>query len=242
LHCPANAANLPRQQRQGDNVGEDDDPQRAGYASPPCFMHELDPAGTPDPGSWREVARWRAAERERLLAERRRLSAADRAGLAEAVARHLDAHLGDVAGLTISAWWPIRAELDLRFWLAGLAERGATAALPLVVEPGRPLAFRRWAPGVKMQRGFWNIPVPSEGAELRPDVTLAPLVGFDASCYRLGYGGGYFDRTLAALDPRPRAIGIGTASARLATIHPQPHDVPMTAVVTEAGVERPAAT
>lgn len=203
------------------------------YASPPCSRRELDPL-------WadtipQDVAAWRTAERARLLAARRLLSVEARAAAAEAVAQGLDAVLGDVGGLTISGWWPIKAELDLRFWLAGLAARGAAAALPLVVERGRPLAFRPWAPGAPMVRGFWNIPVPAEGPEVRPDVVLAPVVGFDAAGYRLGYGGGYFDRTLAALAPRPRAIGVGLEAARIATIHPQPHDIPMQAVVTEEG-------
>ena len=71
-----------------------------------------------------------------------------------------------------------------------------------------------------------------------PSIVLAPLVGFDAACYRLGYGGGYFDRTLAALVPRPLAIGIGFAIQELETIHPQPFDVPMDLIVTEAGTRR----
>ena len=93
---------------------------------------------------------------------------------------------------------------------------------------------------MKMERGFWNIPVPVAGPEVAPDILLAPVVGFDDAGYRLGHGGGYFDRTLAAREPRPRAIGVGLASARLATIHPQPHDIPMQAIVTEAEV-RPGA-
>ena len=184
-------------------TGNDGGP-KAEYASPPCFMHELDPAWVApppmaDPQQWRDVARWRKAERERLLAERRALGAAERARVADAVAGHLDRLLGDVAGLTVSAWWPIEAELDLRFWLAGLAARGAAAALPLVVERGRPLAFRRWAPGVRMQRGFWNIPVPAEGPEVRPDVALAPVVGFDAAGYRSATAGA------ASTAPSPRS-------------------------------------
>ncbi len=206
--------------------------------SPPCFLHELgeDQGGLPgaDPVQARDVARWRRAERERLLAGRAALPVAARDTAAQAVARHLDRLLGDVRGLTISAWWPIKSELDLRFWLGGLAARGATAALPLVVEKSAPLRFRAWTPGAKMERGFWNIPVPAEGGWITPDVALAPLVGFDGAGYRLGYGGGYFDRTLAA-HPRIRAIGIGLDAARLPTIFPQWHDRPMQAIVTENG-------
>jgi 5,10-methenyltetrahydrofolate synthetase len=86
-----------------------------------------------------------------------------------------------------------------------------------------------------MERGVWNIPVPADGAELAPDITIAPVVGHDPGCYRLGYGGGFFDRTLAALEPRPMAIGVGHPVAAIRTIYPQPHDIPMDAIVTGAG-------
>lgn len=216
------------------------DPEdRMSYASPPCFLHELsaEEGGVPgavDPVQASDVARWRKAERGRLLSDRAALSVERRKTAAGAVAGHLDRVLGDVSGKVISAWWPIQSELDLRFWLATLAERGATAALPLVIEKHAPLRFRAWAPGVRMERGFWNIPVPAEGGWITPDIALAPLVGFDARGYRLGYGGGYFDRTLAA-HPGIRPIGIGLAGARLKTIFPQWHDVPMRAIVTEDG-------
>ena len=88
-----------------------------------------------------------------------------------------------------------------------------------------------------MARGIWNIPIPAERVVVEPTALLVPLVGFDREHYRLGYGGGYYDRTLGAKSPRPYAIGVGYESGRLATIHPQPHDIPMDAIVTEAGVE-----
>jgi 5-formyltetrahydrofolate cyclo-ligase len=80
--------------------------------------------------------------------------------------------------------------------------------------------------------------VPAERQVVSPTALLVPLVGFDEQGYRLGYGGGYYDRTLAASKPRPLAIGLGYEFGRLATIHPQPHDAPMDAIVTEAGVRR----
>ena len=84
------------------------------------------------------------------------------------------------------------------------------------------------------ERGVWNIPVPRANAKIvLPDVVIAPLVGFDPSCYRLGYGGGFFDRTLAVLHTAPRVFGVGYSQAALATIYPQPHDIPMDVVVTE---------
>lgn len=219
----------------------DDPDDRRSFASPPCFLHELsaEEGGLPgavDPAQARDVARWRTAERARLLAERAALSVAVRQEAGAAIAARLDQLLPDLSGRIVSAWWPIKAELDLRPWLATLEERGAMAALPLVVEKAAPLRFRRWFPGVKMERGFWNIPVPAEGDWIVPDIALSPVVGHDPACYRLGYGGGYFDRTLAALGPRCLPIGIGLAASRVPTIFPQPHDIPMRAVVTEKGV------
>lgn len=81
------------------------------------------------------------------------------------------------------------------------------------------------------------IPIPADGAVLVPDVVLLPLVAFDRRGFRLGYGGGYFDRTLAAIVPRPFTVGIGFEIARVDTIQPQQHDIPLDAVVTEAGAE-----
>ena len=224
----------------------DDDSQR-GYASPPCLAHEIDPTYfdplAVDPAQARDVARWRKAERARLLAERATLSVSARQDAAERITPRLDdlirARFGQIEGLTISGWWPIKAELNLRHWLADLVGQGATVALPVVLTPAAPLVFRPWTPDCHMVQGFWKIPIPAEGPEVIPDVTLAPLVGWDAAGFRLGYGGGYFDRTLAALAPRPYAIGVGLQAARVQTICPQPHDIAMDAIVTEAGLRHP---
>ena len=226
-------------------TGDDDSPR--GYASPPCLAHEIDPTYfdplAVDPAQARDVARWRKAERARLLAERAALSVSARQDGAERITPRLDdlirARFGRIEGLTISAWWPIKAELNLRHWLADLVGQGATVALPVVLTPAAPLVFRPWTPDCHMVQGFWKIPIPAEGPEVIPDVTLAPLVGWDAARFRLGYGGGYFDRTLAALAPRPYAIGVGLQAARVQTIFPQPHDIAMDAIVTEAGLRYP---
>ncbi|HEM47382.1 MAG TPA: 5-formyltetrahydrofolate cyclo-ligase [Alphaproteobacteria bacterium] len=192
--------------------------RRPGYASPPCLMHEQDPAWSglsPDDSPEKRVARWRKAERQRLIAGR------------------LDALIGDVAGRTVSAYWPFRGEPDLRAWMESVAERGGRCALPVVVEKGVPLVFRTWRKGEELASGVWNIPVPAGGAEVVPDVVIAPVVGFDRGAWRLGYGGGFFDRTLASLPTRPLAIGVGYAMQEVDTIYPQPHDIPMTVIATE---------
>lgn len=147
-------------------------------------------------------------------------------------------HIGTIAGRVVAGYWPIKGEADLRPWLGLLHGQGAVIALPVVVQVAAPLEFRRWHPGTAMERGIWNIPVPPAGADsLRPEIALAPLVGWDCEGYRLGYGGGYFDRTLAATKPRPHVIGVGLQAARIGTIHPQPHDIPMDAIVTEGGLQ-----
>jgi 5-formyltetrahydrofolate cyclo-ligase len=87
-----------------------------------------------------------------------------------------------------------------------------------------------------MQTGPWNIPIPKQRDVLTLDAVIVPLVGFDARGYRLGYGGGYFDRTLAAAARRPLAIGLGYADSQLPTIYPQPHDIPMNLIVTDRAV------
>jgi len=215
------------------------------HASPPCLAAEIDPTYfdplAVDPQQAEDVARWRKSERVRLLAERAAMSIAYRHDASEVIADHIDrlliARFGPLKGLKISAWWPIKAELNLRNYLTDLVARGVTVALPVVLTPGTPLVFRPWTPDCHMIQGFWKIPVPAEGPEVRPDIALSPLVGWDGAGYRLGYGGGYFDRTLASLSPRAFAIGVGLDAARVATIFPQPHDIAMDVIVTESGVQ-----
>jgi 5,10-methenyltetrahydrofolate synthetase len=212
-----------------------DDTEQRGYASPACSMHEIDPAYLGLPLSPEAVALWRKGERARLIAMRLAMSAEERADRTRRIAQRLDALIGDPAGLVVSAYWPFRGEPDLRPWLEELRRRGARTALPVVVAMAAPLAFRSWRQGDRLERGVWNIPVPADGEVVEPQIALAPVVGYDAACYRLGYGGGFFDRTLARLPASTLAIGVGYAEAEIATIHPQPFDIPMRHVVTEAG-------
>ena len=150
----------------------------------------------------------------------------------------LDERFGGAGGRVFSGYWPIKGEFDLRPVMAELHGAGVIVALPVVEVKAAPLVFRRWTPETKMVRGDWNIPIPPPEAErLHPDIALAPFLGWTEGAYRLGYGGGYFDRTLAALLPRPFTIGIGLQSARLGTIYPQPHDIALDLILTEAGVQ-----
>jgi 5-formyltetrahydrofolate cyclo-ligase len=182
--------------------------------------------------AWPDIARWRKAERERLIAARLAIPADTRATKAGTIAEHLDVIIGDVAGRLVSLYWPFRGEPDLRPWITSIVARGGTTALPIVIEKARPLIFRAYKPGDRIEKGVWNIPVPAEGDPVIPDIVIAPLVGVDPGNYRLGYGGGFFDRTLAALPRKALVIGVGYAMQHIATIHPQPHDVPMDRIVT----------
>jgi 5,10-methenyltetrahydrofolate synthetase len=199
----------------------------------PCLAHLLVGGHAVDPATARDVARFRRAERERLYAQRRATPVAARAAMEQAVAARLDA-LDLSPGTVVSGYWPIRGELDLRPWLARLVARGVRVALPVVEARAAPLAFRSWTPEARMERGDWNIPVPADGAPVVPDVVIAPLVGVDPAGYRLGNGGGYFDRTLALMRPH-EIVGVGHAFARMKTIHPMPWDVPMTRVILGDG-------
>ncbi|MGP2492272.1 5-formyltetrahydrofolate cyclo-ligase [Mesorhizobium sp. PUT5] len=178
------------------------------------------------------IRQWRKAERERLIAARLALPADTRAALSAKLAERLDDEIGDVRGRMVSLYWPFRGEPDLRPWLASINRRGGRTALPLVVEKGKPLVFRAYAPGDRLEKGVWNIPIPAEGEAVLPDIVISPVVGVDPRNYRLGYGGGFYDRTLAAMASKPLVIGIGYELQRIATIHPQPHDIPMDRVVT----------
>ncbi len=223
----------------------DDEPQGR-YASSPCMASEIapdyfDPLGV-DPEQARDVARWRRGERTRLRAARQALSVDARAAVGQAIIDHLrdllQTRFNGAKGQIFSAYWPIKGEPDLRPLMHELHAAGVTIALPIVETKAAPLVFRRWTPDTKMVRGDWNIPVPPPEADaLVPDITLAPLMGWDDLGYRLGYGGGYFDRTLAALSPRPATIGIGLQTAQLATIYPQPHDIALDIILTDAGVQ-----
>lgn len=221
-------------------MSDDDTP--TGYASPACMAGEIAPgwfgeeAGT-DAEQARDVARWRKAQRKQALAARAALTVAERQALAERLEQHLDALLDEimpeVAGRVIAGYWPIKSEPDLRNWLIRLQDRGATTAMPVVAVQKAPLVFKPWKQGDPIRRGYWNIPEPATDELVVPDLALAPFLGWDGEGYRLGYGGGYYDRTLAQI--HPVTVGIGLHDARLSTIFPQPHDIALTHIVTEEG-------
>jgi 5,10-methenyltetrahydrofolate synthetase len=205
-------------------------------------MHEIDPgyaglSAAPGSSERADIMRWRKRERARLIAARLAVPADLRASHTKIISGRLDALLPMLSGRIISLYWPLRGEPDLRDWIAAILNRGALCALPVVLEKNAAMIFRTWRPGEPIVRGFWDIPVPERGAIVTPDIVLAPVVGFDEKRFRLGYGGGYFDRTLVSLSTKPYVIGVGYAQAAMKTIYPLDHDIPMDAIVTECGLK-----
>jgi 5-formyltetrahydrofolate cyclo-ligase len=209
-------------------------------SSSPCLMHEFEEELLPRPLDWDAVRVFRKEKRAALIALRASLPLRERQRRSERIRAHLDDTLALPRTAALGIYWPIRGEPDLREVAKRHIAAGGVAALPVVVAKGAPVEFWRWEPETPLRVGFWNIPVPAERQIVVPDTLLVPLVGFDAACYRLGYGGGYYDRTLAAATSRPRCIGVGYDVAEIPTIHPQPHDVPMDIIVTDAYVRRRA--
>ncbi len=185
-----------------------------------------------------DLARWRKQRRLELLARREAVDAETLDRWRQAIDEHLERGFPGLARGSLALCWPHRGEYDARHLAARLRGRGAVTALPVVKQARAPLIFREWHPGVRLADGVLGIPYPLDSAELQPDAVLVPMVGFDEAGCRLGYGGGFFDRTLAAAAKKPVAIGVAFELCRLPTIYPQPHDVPMDWVVTERGVYR----
>lgn len=186
--------------------------------------------------SWDDIRVWRRSMRSELMAKRIALSSGRKESVRLTVCELMRERFSEIRHECIGFYWPFQGEIDLRTFVLSMQALGAQIALPVVVERQHPLEFWSWQPRMKLRRGIWNIPVPSDRNSVQPTVLLMPLLGFDAAGYRLGHGGGYYDRTLATLPQKPLTIGIGYEFGRLETIHPQPHDIPMDVVVTERGV------
>lgn len=190
----------------------------------------------------------RAELRRTLLA--RRPAGDRRAAHDAALAQSLADLLATLDACCIGFYWPIRGEFDMVAevvrWLRAdpnadpyaKAHTAGTrrAALPVIHTRAAPLDFHLWTPETPMRSGQYNIPEPQGTAAVTPDVLLIPCVGVDRQRYRMGYGGGYYDRTLAAMYPRPQAIGIAYADTVVESIAPEAHDIALDRVVTEDGI------
>ena len=181
----------------------------------------------------------RAALRREKIAAREALPPAEHSRLSALLDGHLQREFAARAPALVAFGWPIRGEFDARPLVGRLLARGWRAAMPTVLDLDAPMVFRPWTPQTPMRDDPYGIPVPcGDETCAPPDVVLLPLVAFDAHGFRLGYGGGYFDRTLAALVPRPTTFGVGFELARTTNLHPQTHDIPLDVIATEAGLMR----
>jgi 5,10-methenyltetrahydrofolate synthetase len=138
--------------------------------------------------------------------------------------------------MKIGFYWPFQGEFDPLPAINFLRAKGTSVALPVIIEKKCPLRFFEWSPTVRMSNSIFNIPIPLNTAEIKPNALLIPLIGFDEHGYRLGYGGGYYDRTLADMRVQPLKIGVAFEMSRVPSIFPQPHDIAMDFIVTETGV------
>jgi 5,10-methenyltetrahydrofolate synthetase len=184
---------------------------------------------TPD-----EIKLWRKAERARLIPQRVAIPEEEREAATERISARLEPIVMAVDG-PVSFYWPFRGEPNLRPLMRRMVAAGRVVARPVVVQKRHPLEFRPWSPGCKMELGVWNIPIPATTERVTPRLLLSPVVGFDPLRYRLGYGGGFYDRTLAALQGPRTVIGLGFDCQAIETIHPLPHDIRMDRIVTESG-------
>lgn len=181
-----------------------------------------------------EIAQAKAKARRRALAARK---VANAAGLDAAAQAHLRAALADHAGKVLAGYMPMRSEIDP---LPVMAAHDGPVGVPVIKGKGQALAFHRWHPGCAMVEGPFGALVPQAGEELVPQVLIVPMLGFDARGYRLGYGGGFYDRTLAALRAAGPVLALGFAygAQEMPSLPVDAYDQRLDAVVTEAGIRR----
>src|SRR6185312_449850 len=168
--------------------------------------------------------------RRNLLATRNAVSAEVRKQWDNAIARRLADLYKRHSFAALGIYWPMRGEPDLRDWYDELASHGILLALPVVADPDAPLRFAAWEPGDALIKEAMGTSIPARiETFMQPEALLIPCVGFNAANARLGYGGGFYDRTLAS-SPRPFAIGIAYECARAEFVS-EPHDIPLDLIV-----------
>lgn len=175
-----------------------------------------------------------------LKAEARRAALARREGanprMGVRLAGHVLARCPPPPGAVVAGFWPMGPEIDIRPLLLALAARGHALALPVTPKRGQALVFRRWRWGEALARGPLGTRQPAGGETVRPDWLLVPLLAFDRAGRRLGYGAGYYDRTLAGLGPCAVAVGCAHAAQEVPAVPAGPDDVPLARVATERGI------
>jgi len=209
------------------------------------------------PHSFPDLQAAKRAAREHARTVRAACAPAELARASAALAAHVLRDCPPPPGAVVSGVWPLDGEIDLRPLMQTLHARGHTVMLPATPPRGQPLIFLRWRPGDALVREKFGTfrpagrpaespaerpgepPLGSSLAEpLVPDFLLVPLLAFDRRLHRLGYGGGYYDRTLAALPPNRFALGFGLAAQQIDAVPTGPNDVALDAIATEHGIIR----
>lgn len=178
-----------------------------------------------------------------------RLAGADRLQRAAALQQVLRIWLLGRSEQVIGAYWPIKGEFDplpaLHRWkedgeLLAQAQR-RRIGLPVVDKISGTLSFHVWYPGCATEEDAYGIPKPKDTERIVPTLLVVPCVGYGPGGFRLGYGGGFYDRTLAALQPRPYTLGLGYAPGFIEDLEPEAHDVPLDAILNDHGQVWPVA-
>ncbi len=183
-----------------------------------------------------EIGEQKSAARKAAFVTRRLAHAQ---GLGQRACDHLMAHLSTLPGVAcIAAYMPIRTEVDPLPVMHDLHKRGIVVSVPVIQGACRPLLFSRWCPGAPMAAGPFGALVPETADYVRPDILITPLVAFDARGYRLGYGGGFYDRTFAELrhEKPAQAIGFAYGAQEIPVVPVEPTDIRLDAIVTERGI------
>ncbi|MEF3046331.1 5-formyltetrahydrofolate cyclo-ligase [Pseudotabrizicola sp. L79] len=180
------------------------------------------------------VTEQKAAARRAAFAARKAAFAAGQGQAAEILADFLAPFRGKV----LAGYMPMRTEIDP---LPAMSAHDGPVGVPVIIGKGQALKFREWTPGCAMEEGAFGALIPADGAWLDPDVLIVPLVGFDARGYRLGYGGGFYDRTLQGLRARHSTLAVGFAfdAQQLPQVPIEPTDQQLDVIITETGVRRP---
>ncbi|MDP3138203.1 MAG: 5-formyltetrahydrofolate cyclo-ligase [Burkholderiaceae bacterium] len=176
-----------------------------------------------------------------------RLNLPDRLQRADLLQRVMRIWLLGREDTVIGAYWPIKGEFDplpaLHRWKEDgeLLEQGnmRRIGLPVVDKVHKTLTFHAWYPGCPMEEDAYGIPKPKETQVIVPTLLFVPCVGYSAGGYRLGYGGGFYDRTLATLQPKPVTVGLGYAPGFIDDFEPEAHDIPLDAILNDNGVVWP---
>jgi 5-formyltetrahydrofolate cyclo-ligase len=178
----------------------------------------------------------KAALRLKARAGRAAVLNSTRGDAARAVAGHFFKSVPLAPGEIVAGYWRIKDEMDCQPILIRLMDSFQPVCLPVVLGDELPLQLRLWEQGAPLYEAGFGTLAPSELApRVEPDVIIMPLLGFDKRGTRLGYGGGYYDRTLERLSKRPRLVGIAFSAQELEDIPREPHDVPLDTIVTELG-------